>query len=149
MQSPIDTETLEITRIVNATPAKVFQAWIDPAFVSRWFLPNERWTKCEVDIVPELGGNYQITLTHSDGDVYKMGGKIVELVPNERLAYIWEDHNMMMNNTESLVTITIQSKGEGTEFTLIHSKLATPEYKAMVNEGWTGCVDRLVLILAE
>jgi len=135
-------QTLVLTRFLKAKPEKVFKAWSDPALVAKWFRPNPRWLSCDADIEPVPGGKYIVSLTHSDGNQVTTGGKVVEMIPNETISFTWID-SCSGTRDESLVTITLEPSGEGTQLTLTHSRLATEDAKNRVNGGWTGCLDSL------
>ncbi len=139
----VQLEPLVITRVLSAPKDKVFRAWIDPSMIAKWFLPNERWAKCESEIQPEVDGRYRIKLTHSDGDQFTMGGKIVELVPNEKLAFTWGSDGDPEDVKASLVTVTLRSVDNGTELVLAHSQFKDENEKNQVGAGWPGCLDNL------
>ena len=49
---------LSITRLIDAPPEKVYQAWIDPAMIKEWFCPRPwRVTEAVVDARPGGASN--------------------------------------------------------------------------------------------
>ena len=142
------TQTLVLTRVLKATPEKVLEAWLNPSFVVTWFKPNERWLKVEADISAEVGGNYILSMTHQDGDVVEIVGKVVELIPSEKLSFSWRDNMTGQLGSESLVTVDLKPVSDGTEITLTHSKIASSADAESFNGGWIGCLDRFADYIA-
>ena len=136
-------ENLVVTRVLKATPEKVYKAWTDPALIAKWFYPNERWDRCDPEVEPMVGGKYNITMVHSDGDKVGMKGKVVEMVSNEKLVFTFLDKDSDDFSQESVVTVTLKAVAEGTELTLVHSKLASADLKSNVSQGWDGCLNML------
>ena len=136
-------ENLVVTRVLKATPDRVFKAWTDPTLIAKWFYPNERWDRCDPEVEPTVGGKYNITMVHSDGDKVGMKGHVVELIPNEKLVFTFLDKDSDDQTQESLVTISLKPVSDGTELTLIHSKLASADLKSNVSSGWDGCLTML------
>ena len=82
--TPSDTE-IEITRVVAAPRALVFEAWTKPEHVTRWMLGPPGWTMpvCEVDLRP--GGAWHFAWRMADGSEMEMRGVYREVAPPERL----------------------------------------------------------------
>jgi uncharacterized protein YndB with AHSA1/START domain len=137
------TQSLVLTRVLKASQEKVYNAWIDPIFVAKWFKPNERWTKCEADVNPIPGGNYIVKMTHQDGDVITIDGRVVEVLPTEKVVFTWRDNSGGELGLESLVTVDLKTVADGTELTLTHSKITSADALESFNGGWTGCLATL------
>lgn len=135
------TQSLVLTRVIKASQEKVYNAWLDPNLVAEWFKPNERWTNCEADVNPTPGGNYIVTMTHQDGDVVTIDGRIVEVVPPEKLVFTWRDNGNGEFGSETLVTVDLKVVAGGTELTLTHSKISSSEALESFSGGWNGCLD--------
>ena len=135
------TQSLVLTRVLTASQEQVFNAWIDPNFVAQWFKPNERWTKCEADVNPIPGGNFIVTMTHQDGDVVMIDGRVVEVVPMEKLVFTWRDNGGGEFGQESLVTVDVRGVESGTELTLTHSQITSSAALESFRGGWSGCLD--------
>ena len=51
---PIEARTLVLNRIIDAPPARVFEAWTTPALVKQWFAPKP-YTTPHVEIELKVG----------------------------------------------------------------------------------------------
>jgi uncharacterized protein YndB with AHSA1/START domain len=78
-------QEIEITRLVDAPPALVFEAFTNPAHVPNWMLGPQGWSMpvCEIDLRP--GGAWRFIWRRSDGSRLEMGGVYREVKPPERL----------------------------------------------------------------
>jgi uncharacterized protein YndB with AHSA1/START domain len=82
---PQDRE-LVLTRLIDASPDKVFRCWTDPELMPRWFTPPP-WTvsKAEVDLRP--GGRNTVTMNGPNGEVVPNEGTYLEVIPNAKLVF--------------------------------------------------------------
>ena len=55
----------------DASPAEVFDAWLDPAFIRRWMFARDEIFEIKLD--PRVGGRFSIVETSSDGKVDHFG----------------------------------------------------------------------------
>lgn len=77
---------LVITRHIAAPPARVFQAWTDPALITQWFTPPPfKTVSAETEV--RAGGATLIVMEGPDGTQYPQRGVYLEVVPNERLVF--------------------------------------------------------------
>jgi uncharacterized protein YndB with AHSA1/START domain len=139
---------LTITRLLDATPERVWKAWTDPDEVSRWMGPGN-WTGKFSVIGLHPGAEYRMEMRHTDGDVAIAVGRLREVVPSARLVYSWawlgEDGKP---GHETLVTLTLCAVGAKTELTLRHEGFEDREARDNHYEGWDGALDKLVEFLA-
>lgn len=97
----------------------VFDALINPATLNRHFADN-------ATVEPYVGGRYDFGWEGMEPL------KILELVPNEKLAYSWDFDE---GGPSTVVTWTLQGSGGHTSLTIVHSGFGeqlTDEYSA----GW-------------
>src|SRR5512147_3188829 len=79
---------LVVERVFPARREKVFQAWIDPALMEKWFRPvNMQLVRIDANVV--VGGSYRIGMHDLDGTIITVGGKYVEILPPQRLVFTW------------------------------------------------------------
>lgn len=80
-------------RIIHATPAAIYDAFIDPDAQARWLPPAGMTGKFD-RFEPWPGGQYRLTLTFtgehatagkSSADADRVAGRFVELIPGERI----------------------------------------------------------------
>ena len=140
----MSTDTLRLTRTFRAPPEKIFEAFVRPEVLMRWFGP--RGCTCPavtLDVRP--GGRYRIEMHGDDsGDVMVISGEYHEVVPNRKLVFTWVWAQGEMAGVESRVAITLAPKPGGTELSLVHSGLPTPRALESHALGWQGgweCLD--------
>lgn len=146
---------LTISRVFDAPPARVFQAWTDPELIKQWFVPRP-WTiaRAETDVRP--GGASLIVMRDPNGNEYPNAGVYLEVVPNERLvftdAYIkaWEPSEKPFMTV--VVTFEAEDGGRKTRYTAraTHWTVADREAHEQMgfHEGWGKCADQLAELLA-
>jgi len=132
--------SLALKRRINAPPAKVYEAWTDPAKLARWFGPRrvesvEAWTDLRV------GGRYRMVAHSADGEVHEVGGTYREVIANEKLVFTWAWHSTP--ERESLVTVELKGDGEGTLLTLTHERFYDEGARDRHQTGWGVILDRL------
>jgi uncharacterized protein YndB with AHSA1/START domain len=132
-------QTLRLTRLFNAAPEAVFDAWTDPESLRAWFLPG---TVEVAEIVCEahVGGALKIVLQGEHGALVHEGSFVV--VERPRLvAFTWKSH--ATGGAETLVTIEIAAKGARTELVLTHERLPDARALGLHEGGWNNILDAL------
>jgi uncharacterized protein YndB with AHSA1/START domain len=80
--------TLEITRVFDAPPARVFDAWLNREEWQAWIGPEG--VNCEVPLLePRVGGRYRIAMHLSDGRVIPVAGVFKIIDAPRTLAFTW------------------------------------------------------------
>ncbi len=137
--------SLTLKRRLKAAPASVYAAWTDPEKILKWFGPEKIETlRAQADA--RVGGGFRIVMRGTDGEEHDVSGIYREVVPNEKLVFTWAWRSTP--ERESLVTVLIKPDGSGSLLTLIHEKFFDETARDRHQEGWTGCLDKLVLYLA-
>ena len=137
--------TLTMTRHFDASPERVFDAWLDPRQIAQWIGP--RGVQGEAtQLDARVGGAYAITMHTPDNSNPHVGGIYREIVRPSRLVFTWAWGH---ETQETLITLTFRALGKGTEMTLQHSGFANAERRDSHNNGWTGSFDKLAEILAK
>jgi uncharacterized protein YndB with AHSA1/START domain len=143
--SVITKPSLSIKRRLNASPAKVFAAWTDPAKIARWFGPRQiEVVRAEADA--RVGGRYRIVARSPDGEEHDVSGVYREVVPDRKLVFTWAWRSTP--ERESLVTIELKSDGDGTLLTLTHEQFFDEGARDRHRSGWSGALDKLEKFLA-
>ncbi|MEK6222405.1 MAG: SRPBCC domain-containing protein [Chloroflexota bacterium] len=130
-------EFISISRILNAIPERVFQAWTDPNKLFKWWGPPGSQVK-EVELNLQVGGHYRIGFEFEEGPRMFVGGTYQEIAPQQKLVFTWRWENENMDIGESLVTIELEEKGDQTALFLKHEKLPNEEARVSHEEGWDG-----------
>jgi uncharacterized protein YndB with AHSA1/START domain len=135
--------TLTLSRTFNATIEKVFDAWVTSEALTKWFAPSDTFkTKVlELDVRPK--GRYRVSMIEPDGKVHTVFGVYETIDRPHKLVFSWEWENEE-SPKGSIVTISLKRKGDQTELTLVHQGLGTEELTRKHQQGWNGCLGRLV-----
>jgi len=137
--------SLTIKHRFKAPPEKVYQAWIDPAKMSRWLGPPDV-IKVTTTTDVRVGGRYTIQMIVPN-DEHNVGGVYREIVPNRKLVFTWAWRSMP--ERESLVTVTFAPDGDGTLLTLHHEQFFDEAARDRHEQGWKVIVPRLEILFAE
>jgi len=137
---------LELTRVIKAPRARVFDAWTRPEMIRQWFGADGR-TAAEVSTDATVGGAYSIAMESCEGKgASKATGRYTKVNPYDLLQFTWE--GSWVPGEESLVTIHLRDVDGGTEIKLIHDRFNTKESRDGHNQGWIGILDSLVTTLS-
>ena len=108
------TNTIELHRVIRATPERVYRAFLDPDAKAKW-LPPHGFTGKVHHLDAKVGGTYKMSFTNfTTGTSHAFGGTYLELVPHERIRYSdkFDDPNLP---GEMQVTIVLKPVFCGTE----------------------------------
>ena len=134
--------SLTIKRRINASPAKVFDAWTDPQKLKQWFLPPEA-VLAESD--PRIGGRYRIVVRSPGGEEHDVSGTYREVIADEKLVFTWAWRSTP--ERESLVTVALKPDGNGTLLTLTHEQFFDEAARDRHQAGWNPILDNLEKLL--
>ena len=139
--------TLEMTRVVPATPSVVFQAFTVPDELAQWWGPAG-FTIPGVELDPRPGGRYRIEMQPPEGEPFHLTGEFREVDPPTRLAYTfaWEDPDP--DDVETLVELTFRSRGDATELVFMQGAFKTEARRELHRDGWTDTLDKLERVLS-
>lgn len=146
MDSLTDDTTLVIRRTLAAPVERVYRAWTDPAWLSRWFAatPEHECVLAETDL--RVGGRYRLIMRAPDGEEHRVSGEYREIETGRKLVFTWAWESTP--ERESQVTINLHAKETGTVLVLTHERFADVTTRDRHNQGWTGCLDTLERVLA-
>ncbi len=110
--------TVQLHRVLRATPERVYRAFIDPDALVKW-IPPHGFTGKVHHLDARVGGSYRMSFTNfSTGHSQAFGGEYLELVPHERLRYTdrFDDANLP---GEMKTTVTLAQVSCGTELNVV------------------------------
>src|SRR5256886_5272592 len=114
----MSTNTIRLHRVLRATPAKIYRAFLDADAMAKWLPPNGFTGKVhQMDV--KVGGTYKMSFTNfTTGKSHSFGGTYVELTPQERIRYTdkFDDPNLP---GEMQTTITLKPVSCGTELNIV------------------------------
>jgi len=138
---------LRLERKFDAAPERVFNAWVNPQAVARWFGPTPEHKSVVTALDARAGGNYRIEIIHTGGNVHVAFGTYREVDPPKKIVMTWAwEGNTALG--ESLVTVEFTPSGTGTQMVLTHELLPTEEAREAHKKGWTGCFEKMGSFLA-
>lgn len=143
---------LVLTRIIDASPEQVFQAWINPELLKQWFAPQP-WTTPTVETDVRAGGSTLIVMRGPDGNEFPNRGVYLEVLPNKRLVFTdaftkaWEPSEKPFMTVE----LTFEDQGGKTKYTarVKHWTIADREAheKMGFHQGWALCTEQLAALV--
>jgi uncharacterized protein YndB with AHSA1/START domain len=133
--------SLSIVRHLRASPERVFQAWTDPAIMTKWFCPSDSFTVPVAETDLKVGGRYRVVMQSPDGEKHDVSGVYREIVKNKRLVFTWAWASTP--ESETIVTIDLKARNGSTELTLTHDRFIDAQVREKHLQGWTGCLANL------
>jgi uncharacterized protein YndB with AHSA1/START domain len=131
---------ITLTKRCKAAPAEVFAAWSEPSVVSRWFAPGDlHVAQAEIDF--RVGGRYRIVMQRPDGGLHIVGGEYRCIVPHERLSFSWAWEG---SDATTEVELCFEPVDKHTDLTLTHREFQTDEARVSHQQGWEGCLAKLL-----
>ena len=140
-----------VERDLNFPAEQVFDAWIDPLLLTRWWGP-EGFTNpvCEFEARP--GGGIRIDMRGPDGVTYAMTGAVEEIEVPRKLVFTsaaLDDTGRAMFKVRTVVGF--QDRGGRTSLSLqayvIEKTSAAARYLAGMEAGWSESLARLDSLL--
>jgi uncharacterized protein YndB with AHSA1/START domain len=131
---------ITVTRTIPASADAVFDVWIDPKS------PGGPWFGAERAILnPTVDGLFYLAMKH-EGRIWPHYGRFLRINRPHLIEHTWMSEGT--KGAESVVTITMQAKGNETEVTLRHSGVPDDEMGHKHKDGWTWILSALAESLA-
>lgn len=145
MTAPSADTVLEITRVFDAPPERVFAAWLDRRQFQAWIGPED--VDCEVQrLEPMVGGRYRLVM-HTPERVIPVSGVFKSIEPPSRLVFTWGWEGDPIR--QSTITLTFKDLGGRTELTLRQEGLGSVESRDGHVRGWNSALNKLDRYLSE
>ncbi len=106
--------TFTIERSYDASPARVFKAWADPAAKARWFVGPADWRLIEREIDFRVGGIERLKGGFPNGRISAFSARYLDIVPDCRIIYVYDMHLTGTHISASLATVEFEPAGGGT-----------------------------------
>jgi len=148
---PQEKTSLQMSKWIKASPAKVFGAWSKAELMSQWFTPDMQKITPLVEADFRVGGTYSIRMKRPENS-HMVSGKYLEIVPDKKISFtwVWEGKGGSCSEelpepikVDSIVTVEFKEKNGGTDVVLTHERLPDEEQVKRHTEGWTGCLGTL------
>lgn len=136
-----------------AAPAKVFEAWTDPAIVVKWFGPRPNSLhSAAIDLRP--GGAWRFLLSQDADKSIGFEGEYHEIRPGRKLVFTWAHVIAHASGTReetprSRIEVIFTAKGAGTTIRLVHSAISNEPSRRGIGGGWEASFGSLVHLFEE
>jgi uncharacterized protein YndB with AHSA1/START domain len=132
-------QTLRLERIFDAPRQLVFDYFTIPELVCTWWGPQNVTTeKAEINL--HVGGYCRWEMRDTDNALLILNGRILEVVPPERLVMT---HQWQNDEQETIVTLEFIQAGEKTKLLLKQEGISTALPIKLYNDWWTSTFTRL------
>ena len=131
---------ITVSRTIPASPEKVFDVWIDPQS------PGGPWFGAErVILNPFVDGLFYHAVKH-EGRTWPHYGRFLRIDRPRLVEFTWVSEGT--KGVESVVTVTLESRGNQTEVTLRHSGVPDDDMGRQHKDGWSWVLSALADALA-
>jgi uncharacterized protein YndB with AHSA1/START domain len=129
MNAKIKTAELNFSRTIDASPAEVFDAWIDSTG------PVSPWSGVTKAIVnpPRVDGLFYSMYLYEGNEIAHYG-RFVTLEKPRRIQYTWVSR--ATQGLESLVTLNLEAQGGKTVVQVNHTNLPDDEGGRLHQQAW-------------
>jgi len=124
---------LRVTRRYGASPARVFDAWLDPAVARQWLFATALRPLAQVEIDAKVGGSFCFMDRQEAADITRYTGEYLEIAPPRRLVFTLS----MAKDVETRVTVEIAPLAKGCRLTVLHENVPR-DHADHMNGRWTG-----------
>lgn len=138
-----DDRILRMERVFAAEPARVFEAWTDPAKLVRWWGPEGMTTpRCEMDV--REAGAWLTTMRNEKGEEFTVSGVYRVIDPPHRLVMTWAWHNDgVRDGHETELSIELDAVDGGTRLVLEQKTFREREHRDSHRGGWASSFNEL------
>jgi uncharacterized protein YndB with AHSA1/START domain len=135
---------VRVTHRFQASPERVFDAWLDPERAGKWLFATPSGKMVKVEIDARVGGSFCF-VDRRDGEDVAHNGKYVEIDRPRRLVFTIVVPKYSSEVTR--VSIDIVPLGSGCELTLTHEGVLA-DYVARTESGWAKILEELAATLS-
>lgn len=108
--------TIQLHRVLRATPERIYRAFLDADALVKWMPPNGFTAKVH-HLEAKAGGTYKMSFTNfTTGSTHSFGGTYLELKPSERIRHTDKFESGLSGEMET--TIVLRQVACGTELNI-------------------------------
>ncbi len=137
---------VRIERTFAASVGQVFDAWISPEVMRRWFHCNPDWDTPVAEVDLRIGGKIRVVMRRPDGTEVEAYGEFKSIDRPHRLVMNWTFDDDPSN--QQLIELIFSESAGSTTVLMVNSGISTDERREAQDWGWRGCLDQLRLALA-
>ena len=123
----------KVDKVINAPIEKVFDAWLDPEYLSSFMLPMPGMPNPKTEVDGREGGRFTIYMDVGE-DVVPHSGTYLEMVRPSRLVFSWESPFSTDGSNVALDFTELDSGS--TKVELIHVRFIDEETRSNHEAGW-------------
>jgi len=117
MTTTNNSNTVQLHRVLRATPERIYRAFLDADAMAKW-LPPFGFTGKVHHMDAKVGGTFRMSFTNfTTGSAHSFGGTYLELVPHERIRYSNQFDNPALPG-QMQTTIVLKEVFCGTELNI-------------------------------
>ena len=133
---------LEIERVLVAAREVVFEAFVAPQQLAKWWGP-QGYSIASLEFEPRVGASYRIEMHPPEGENFHLTGEFREVDPFERLAFtfVWEPPDP--DDVETVAVLSFRERDAVTEVHLRQGRFKTEARRALHRDGWGDSFDKL------
>jgi len=142
--------TFTIERTYPVAAERVYRAFADPEAKAQWFAPPAEWAHSRGKMEFRVGGREFVSSTPPGKLPHTFDCTYLDIVPNERILYVYEMHIGKAKISTSLATIELAPAGTGTRLRLTEQGVFFDGYDdaGSREKGTHGLLDQLGRFLA-
>lgn len=140
-------KVVRIERTFKAPPERVFDAWVTPEVLRRWFHCDPAWDTPVAEVDLRIGGEIRVAMRKSDGSLCGAQGAFTLIDRPHRLEMTWVFDDDPSD--EQLIELTFTGSADAGETTvlLVNSGISGEGRRDGQDLGWRGCLDQLELVV--
>lgn len=136
--------TVNLTKTINASAEKIFDAWLDPVMLAQFILPMPGMPQPEVENDAQEGGSFSIIMQVGDDKIPHTGTYLTIMRPQE-LVFSWQSPFSADDSRVSLLFNAIDANT--TQVELTHVTFPDEESRSNHEGGWGNILGRLAEIV--
>lgn len=140
------TGTVNLHRVLNAPPERVYRAFLEADALAKW-LPPYGFTCMVHQMDARVGGTHRMSFRNfGTGNGHSFGGEYLELVPFEKIRYTdrFDDPNLP---GEMQVTVSLREVVCGTELSIVQEGVPEVIPVEMCYLGWQESLAQLAKLV--
>ena len=140
---------LNISRLVDLPPEKLYRCWTEPKLLMQWFTPAPwKTVECEIDL--RVGGAFNTRMQGPNGEDVPNRGVYLEIVPDRKLVFTdaFQSGWLPSGKPFAVLTITFEKEGSQTRYSGRVRHWTEADYQDHLDmgfhQGWHTALDQLI-----
>jgi uncharacterized protein YndB with AHSA1/START domain len=144
-----DPDSIRLERTVSARAESVFDAWLRPEVLRRWWQAGADWETPVAEVDPRVGGRLRLVMRSPDGEEFGGSGEYLELERPTRLVFTWTWDRQEGHEETQVIEVDFDQRADGTTQVVVTNRgLPDEESRQSHRQGWEASLDHLDGVLA-